>query len=152
MRKLDQFFKPKPTPSQLPSVIIQTLPPSVDAITNLNKRLKEVNQQCSITKSRKGNRQIFTYDYLRFLSIQKYIQLLLEEEGKMNASNQIAQTVWNKGDYMVRCIRKWRDYFIKTGELFVYRQGIYTKLESLLNDEDFKEACQARLWQQTLES
>ncbi|RGB33420.1 hypothetical protein C1646_761713 [Rhizophagus diaphanus] len=26
--------------------------------------------------------------------------------GKMDASNQIAQTVWSKGDYIARCIRK----------------------------------------------
>jgi len=70
----------------------------------------------------------------------------------MNASNQIAQTVWNKGDYMARCIRKWEDYFIKTGEFCVYCQGMHTKLESLLNDKNFKEFCQARLQQQTHES
>uniref|UniRef100_U9URS7 Uncharacterized protein n=1 Tax=Rhizophagus irregularis (strain DAOM 181602 / DAOM 197198 / MUCL 43194) TaxID=747089 RepID=U9URS7_RHIID len=44
-------------------------------------------------------------------------------EGKMNASNNIAQIVWNKG------------------ELLVYRQGKHTKLESLVDDEDFKEEC-----------
>ncbi|CAB4395573.1 unnamed protein product [Rhizophagus irregularis] len=49
----------------------------------------------------------------------------------MNASNNIAQIVWNKGDYMARCIRKWGTHFLRTGELLVYRQGKHTKLESL---------------------
>ena len=70
----------------------------------------------------------------------------------MNASNQIAQTVWNKGDYIARCIRKWGNHFIKMGEILVHRQGKHMKLESLLNDEDFKEECQAWLRQQKPES
>ena len=70
----------------------------------------------------------------------------------MDASNQIAQSVWNKNDYMARCIRKWGDNFIETGKLLIHRQGKHTKLESLLNDEDFKIKCQAWLRQQTPES
>ena len=41
----------------------------------------------------KMNKNVFTYDYLRHLSIRRYIQLLLDGLGKMNASNQIAQTI-----------------------------------------------------------
>ncbi|PKK56499.1 hypothetical protein RhiirC2_799876 [Rhizophagus irregularis] len=78
--------------------------------------------------------------------------LLLDGRGKMDASNQIAQTLWSKGDYIARCIRKWGDHFIKMGELLIHHQGKHTKLESLLNDEDFKEECQAWLRQQKLES
>ena len=70
----------------------------------------------------------------------------------MNASNQITQTIWNKGDYIARCIQKWGDHFIKMGELLVYRQGMHTKLKSLLDDEDFMEGCQAWLRQQAPES
>ena len=78
--------------------------------------------------------------------------MLIEGKGKMDASNQIAQSVWNKNDYMARCIRKWGDNFIETGELLIHRQGKHTKLESLLDDEDFKIKCQAWLRQQTPES
>src|SRR3989440_2823372 len=98
------------------------------------------------------NKNVFTYDYLRHLSIRRYIQLLLDGCGKMDASNQIAQAVWNKGDYTARCIRKWGDHFIKTGELLIHRQGKHTKLESLLSDEDFKEECQVWLRQEKPES
>ena len=70
----------------------------------------------------------------------------------MNASNNIAQTIWNKGIYMATCIKKWGTHFIQTGELLVYHQGKHTKLESLLSDEDFKNVCQVWLQQQTSES
>ena len=56
----------------------------------------------------------------------------------MDASNQIAQSVWNKNDYIARCIQKWGDNFIEIRELLIHHQGKYTKLESLLDDEDFK--------------
>ncbi|CAB4387720.1 unnamed protein product [Rhizophagus irregularis] len=70
----------------------------------------------------------------------------------MDASNNISQTIWNKGTYMATCIRKWGTHFIQTGELLIYRQGKHSKLESLLNDEDFKNECQIWLRQQMPES
>ena len=130
---------PSPSSFQNPSLVTEEIK------RNLQKRLEEINQQCSITKSAKTNNNVYTYDYLRCLSIQRYIQLLLDGQGKMDASNQIAQTIWNKGDYIARCIWKWGNHFIKTGELLIYHQGKHTKLKSLLNDEDFKEECQAWL-------
>ncbi|CAB5365859.1 unnamed protein product [Rhizophagus irregularis] len=150
MRTLDTLFGN----TKLQSLQPQFLPPSNPPLItrDLEIRLKEINQQCSITKSAKTNKNIFTYDYLRRLSIRRYIQLLLDGWGKMDASNQIAQTMWNKGDYIAKCIRKWGAHFIQTGELLVYRQGKHTKLESLLNDEDFKEECQVWLRQQKPES
>ncbi|CAB4417943.1 unnamed protein product [Rhizophagus irregularis] len=70
----------------------------------------------------------------------------------MDASNNISQTIWNKSTYMATCIRKWGTHFIQTGELLIYRQGKHSKLESLLNDEDFKNECQIWLRQQMPES
>ena len=170
MRTLDTLFRstekstsmPLPqslklqSPSSSPFLSFETTPNSSliskEITRNLQIRLDEINQQCTVTKNVKMNKNVFTYDYLRHLSIRRYIQLLLDGWGKMDASNQIAQTVWNKGDYIARCIRKWGDHFIKTGEILVHRQGKHTKLESLLNDEDFKEECQAWLRQQKPES
>lgn len=43
---------------------------------------------------------------------------------------------------MATCIRKWETYFIQTRELLIYYQGKHSKLENLLNDEDFKNECQ----------
>ena len=41
---------------------------------------------------------------------------------------------------------------MQIGEFLVYNQGKHAKLESLLNDEDFKEECLAWLRQQKPES
>ena len=109
-------------------------------------RLEEVNQQCLIKKSSKIN--VLVYDYLRLLSISRFIQLLLDGKGKMDASIQIAKTVWNKGDYMARCIRMWGDYYIQSGELFSYHQGKHTKIAGLLHDKDFAEGCREWLQKQ----
>ena len=98
------------SPSSSPFLSFKTTPNSSlisEEITrNLQIRLDEINQQCTVTKNVKMNKNVFTYDYLRHLSIRRYIQLLLDSWGKMDASNQIAQTVWNKGDYIARCIQK----------------------------------------------
>ncbi|PKY36270.1 hypothetical protein RhiirB3_458496 [Rhizophagus irregularis] len=75
---------------------------SKEITRNLQIRLDEINQQCTVTKN-------------------------------------------SKGDYIARCIRKWGDHFIKTEEFLIHHQGKHTKLESLLNDEDFKEEYQAWL-------
>ncbi|CAG8752391.1 5468_t:CDS:2 [Rhizophagus irregularis] len=170
IRTLDTLFTSTEISTSMPSpqsLQLQFSPPSpflfsetqnrsliTEELTrNLQIRLKEINQQCSITKSAKTNKNVFTYDYLRrLISIRRYIQLLLDGQGKMDASNQIAQTMWVKGDYIARCIRKWGAHFIQIEELLIYHQGKHTKLESLLNDEDFKEECLTWLRQQKPES
>ncbi|RGB25043.1 hypothetical protein C1646_772283 [Rhizophagus diaphanus] len=58
----------------------------------------------------------------------------------------------NKGDYIARCIQKWGVHFIQMGKLLIYRQEKHTKLESLLDDQDFKEECLTWLQQQKPES
>jgi len=70
----------------------------------------------------------------------------------MTASSQIAQVMWNKGDYIAQCIRKWENYFIRTGELLVHSQGKHMKIKSLLDDKNFIEGCQMWLRQQILET
>ncbi|GBC03825.1 hypothetical protein RclHR1_05340011 [Rhizophagus clarus] len=95
-----QFSTPSSSFSEIQNLPLLT----EEATRNLEIRLKEISQQCSLTKSVKTNKNIFTYDYLRHLSIHRYIQLLLNGQGKMDASNQIVQTMWNKGDYIARCI------------------------------------------------
>src|SRR5205823_10432525 len=99
-------------------------------------RLEELNQQCSIGKSAKVKDKTFIYDYLHLLSIRQFLQLLLNGENKMNASRQIAQTIWHKGDYMAVCIRRWGSHFAQTGTLLVHHQGKHTKIESLLQEPE----------------
>ncbi|CAG8686393.1 13851_t:CDS:2, partial [Cetraspora pellucida] len=139
-----------------PSVNTITQPTSLNfitptkTITSLQTHFEEVNRHCSFTKSSKLN--IPTYDYLRLISVSKFIKLLLDGKGKMDASRQVAESVWNKGDYISRCIRNWGDHFIHTGELIIDRQGKHTKWRGLLDDEDVSEDCQAWLRQQKPEA
>ena len=156
IKKIDTFFQPvsesigmsNKSSSSSSCPIIQNPPPlPIDTIIDLHVRLEEINKLCSIGKSTKDNRNTFTYDYIRLLSVRMYIQKLLDGQGKMAASNQIAQSMWNKGIYMAQCIRKWGGHFIHTGELPVHSQGKHMKIKSLLNDEDFTEDCKAWLWQ-----
>ena len=74
--------------------IIQN-PPSlpIDTTIDLHVRLEEINKLYSIGKSTKDNRNTFTYDYIHLLSVRMYIQKLLDGQGKMAASNQIAQSM-----------------------------------------------------------
>ncbi|PKK80041.1 hypothetical protein RhiirC2_725359 [Rhizophagus irregularis] len=46
--------------------------------------------------------------------------------------------MWDKGDYIARCIRKWGAHFIQTGELLIYYQGKHTKLEKSRTSENLK--------------
>ncbi|RIB16810.1 hypothetical protein C2G38_2315544 [Gigaspora rosea] len=87
---------------------LQSTSSPTDAASILCMHLDNFNKECQIKKSSKSS--ISIYDYLCLLSISKYIQLLLNGQGKMNASIQITKTLWNKGDYMSRCIRTWSDF------------------------------------------
>ncbi|RGB32085.1 hypothetical protein C1646_763372 [Rhizophagus diaphanus] len=105
---LPQLLKPQSL-SPSPFLSFKTTSNSLiskEITRNLQIRLDEINQQCTVMKNVKMNKNVFTYDYLRYLSMHRYIQLLLDGWGKMDASNQIAQTVWSKGDYIARCIQK----------------------------------------------
>src|SRR6266498_4132184 len=100
IKKIDTFFK------SAFGGIRSSKPTPIDTKTDLHICLEKLNQLCSIGKSKKENHNIFTYDYVRLLSVHYFIQQLIDRQEKMTASNQIAQVMWNKGDYMARCIRK----------------------------------------------
>jgi hypothetical protein len=84
MRTLNTLFRSAKESTSMPSqslfpspsiLFFETQNPSLiteEATRNLQIRLKEINQQCSITKSAKTNKNIFTYDYLRCLDIYSY--------------------------------------------------------------------------------
>ena len=55
--------------------------------------LEKLNQLCLIGKFKKENHNIFTYDYVRLLSVRHFIQQLIDGQGKMTVSNQIAQVM-----------------------------------------------------------
>ncbi|KAF0490781.1 zinc finger protein [Gigaspora margarita] len=103
INKLETFFQPNSLILMTPQPIYQEpymltslslyhspsiIPNSSLWLTeNLHIRLEELNQRCSIGKSVKENSKIFTYDYLHFLSVRRFIQLLLEGRGNIDASD-----------------------------------------------------------------
>lgn len=136
-----------PTPPQITTYNLRS---PVEAKEKLEMRLKEINIQCKITKSSKANVPI--YNHLRLLSISRYIKLLLDGWGKMDASIHLAQTIWGNGDSTAKRLRKWGNHYIETGELLFDRQGKHAKLKSLIKNKDFSDSCQAWLHQQKPES
>ena len=60
------------------SLMSQPSQPSLSLSNNLHIRLEEINQQCLLLKFAKENEKLYTYDYLRRLSIRRFIQLLLD--------------------------------------------------------------------------
>ena len=161
IKKINTFFQPisenVSMSSKIP-LLSQSITPNspplipIDTTIDLYVRLEEINQLYLVEKSTKENHDIFTYDYICLLSVHRFIQQLLDEKGKMVASTQIAQSMWNKGDYMARCIRKWESHFIQISELPVYFQEKHMKIKGLLDDEDFSEDRKAWLWQQIPET
>ncbi|KAF0512019.1 hypothetical protein F8M41_018078 [Gigaspora margarita] len=130
--------------------ILQIPPSSANTASILHMHLEDINKLCQIKKSLKGNTS--TYDYLRLLSISRYFQLLLDGQGKMNASIQIARTLWNKGDYMSRCIRTCGDCYIESREHPSYRQEKHKKSTSLFDNKDILKEYKEWLQQQSPES
>ena len=87
IKKINTFFK-------LTSRSIRLSKPiSINIKTDLYICLEKLNQLYSIGKSKKENHNIFIYDYVRLLSVRQYTQKLLNGEGKMTASSQIAQVM-----------------------------------------------------------
>ena len=145
--KIDTFFRPSTLISASSSAFTSSLPSSF--FPDLQACLEDLNNRCKILKS---NKSYDTYEYIQLLSLHQYYQLCLNGMGKMNASLQIAENFWRKGDYMSRCIRTWGKYFLLNGELPVNQQGKHTKIECLLDSEDFVNQCQKWLRQQKPES
>ncbi|CAG8649307.1 13009_t:CDS:2, partial [Cetraspora pellucida] len=81
----------------------------------------------------------------------KLYKRLEEVNGKMEASFEVAQSVWNKGDYMARCVWKWREHYIEIGKLLASQQGKHVKNKGLYNNKEFPKSCQEWLQQQTPE-
>src|SRR6266498_2896419 len=66
-----QSLSPSPSPSF--ETISNSSLTSEEIIRNLQICLDEISQQCTVTKSVKMNKNIFIYDYLRYLNIRRYI-------------------------------------------------------------------------------
>ncbi len=79
------------------------------------------------------------YKIYRLTSIHRYFSLVLEGKKTMEASEIVAENIWQKKtNYMARCIRNWAKLYILRGDLPEISQGKHSKRDSLLDDEDIK--------------
>lgn len=83
----------------------------------------------------------------RLMTIHRYMVLLLEGNGKMDASRRAAEARWmSTTDHACRCIRSWTKTYLHLGHLPEHSQGKHAKRESVLDDEDVKMRCLEWLW------
>ena len=82
IKKINTFFQPISENVSMSSktlLLSQSITPNspplipVDTTMDLHVRLEEINQLCLVEKSTKENRDIFTYDYIRLLSVRRFI-------------------------------------------------------------------------------
>ena len=151
-RKITEFFTPNENTadavelSSEESRVQQTKMPLADALILLQK-FTGLRCNAQVEKRLSG---VSKYDFLRYLAIEKYLQLLHNGNGssrKMSASIAIASEHFPKQncEHQARKIRNWADFFLKTQKLPVHRQGAHIKTKSLIHDEDVIRECRGWL-------
>jgi len=141
---ITSFFKPM-TPVQP----IQYSTPS--PLMDIEEALDKLDAICNIGKSKMDNESVQPYDHARMISIRAYLEQVREGEGKMEASQYVAQTIWKKGPYLATCIRNWAKEFLETEKLAHHQQGAHAKIDALIDDEDFSQKCIEWLREQQVE-
>ena len=105
----------------------------------------EATKVASVSSNKKFNNSS-NYDHLRYLSIQRYFQLLSIGKGKMEASAQACSFFGiERRDYLSQCIRRWAFYYMENGTLEIKRQGHHAKVKSLIYDEDIQQTARTLL-------
>lgn len=107
----------------------------IEAINFLN------NSYAKITKDTASNNNIDKFLYTVAISILRYLQLLVDGESKMKASQLVASIMYGKkyiNSYKATCLRKWADEFMSTRNLPVFNQGKHIKIATIINDNNVK--------------
>ena len=105
----------------------------LNSITNISHGLSHQKRLQDISK----------FDFLRFLSIERYLQFLKEGKGKIKSSIEVASFHFNhrNANSQGRRIRSWADHYLNHQCLPDHRQGCHVKTRSLIHDEDVRAAC-----------
>ena len=107
----------------------------IAAIQELTETRAKISRDQSTERSRL---QGGSFEYLQYLCIVKYLQLRLENIGKMAASEQVAKMYFQTGfNYKGRSIRKWSEFYLHHGSVPDFRQGNHCKTySSIIQDEN----------------
>jgi hypothetical protein len=121
------------------------VPPSC----SISEALAAVSRCCSVSVNQNNERRLKSltkYDYIRYLSLSRFFQLVKRGKPKIEASLEAASLFPAKSPgYQARSIRKWAQHFLETRSLPVHRQGRHIKTKSLNYDEDVARECRRYL-------
>ena len=87
-----------------------------------------------------------SYQHVQFIAVSRYLQLLLEDNGKMEASDKVARMLFvekfskgkhqsTKGSYISRSIRNWADNILDEGCIKESRQGKHIRVLNVLTSK-----------------
>ncbi len=113
------------------------------------------NKEAKITKNKKidDKNKIHHWQYLTALSILRYLQFVRGDNNtgnitKMNASCYVAFILYGNmviKSYKAACIRKWSKYFLETGILPSFKQGLHAKIKSVILETEHQNLFKAYL-------
>lgn len=95
----------------------------------------------------KRNKTTSSYQHVQYIAVARYLQLLLEGNGKMESSDKMARVLFakkiskgkhnsTKGSYISRSIRNWADNFLDEGCIMESRQGKHIRILNVLTSKE----------------
>ena len=90
----------------------------------------------TIAERRSGD--ITKWNFIRLLSVRRYLNCLKMEQPKQKSSEDIAALLFPGRNvyYFGKQIRKWAQHYMQYGNLPDHSQGKFVKTRSLIHDED----------------
>ena len=121
------------------ATVIDNVAPSFE--NPVQTAIAKLNTEISITPNiitERQNRSISKWDLIRKLALRHYLQSLLKNQPKIQASERIASMLFpdRNAVHSGRLIRDWAQWFVENGVLPVHNQGKFVKKKSLIHDED----------------
>lgn len=116
---------------------------------SLDEAIGITSQYASVSVNRTHElhmKNLSKYDYVRYMSLHRYFDLVKSGMGKMKASTEASSLFPAKPvRYQARNVRKWAQYFLEHRTLPSHRQGKHIKATSLIYDEDVASHCRRYL-------
>ena len=91
---------------------------------------------CKNSRTEMDRLQGGSFQYLQYLAIAKYFELLISGQSKMAASDTSARAIFQSGySYKARCIRNWATHYLLHETVPLFQQGKHSKTFSIIQDE-----------------
>ena len=115
-----------------------------EAIKHLLENEAKVTRNVQIEK-KKG---LEHWMVIQATAILRYLFLLQEGKGKMTASTEVANALYQKSQmrsYKATLVRNWATEYLITGNLVKYKQGKFVKTSSIIFDEHVQQRFKSEL-------